>query len=125
MDRRSEHRYSVCESVVLFSLDALDGGGLATLLDISRSGFRIVSGIYLRPGAEVLTTFHSVAIFGLVRHCEKVGDDCFMAGVEITKVASALDEPTTPQSLGMLEIHINRPSVADKHESANIVQAAR
>lgn len=60
----------------------------ATVVDISRSGYRILSGLNLGAGTEVLITLHSVAIFGTVRHSEPAEDGVFTIGVEITNVVS-------------------------------------
>ena len=60
----------------------------ATVVDISRSGYRVLSGLNLGAGTEVLITLHSVAIFGTVRHSEPAEDGVFTIGVEITNVVS-------------------------------------
>ena len=91
MQRRRDHRYEVWESVVLRRLES--GQHLysaATVIDISRSGYRVFSGVELAIGAEVLITLNSVAIVGRVRHCERAAPDSFTAGVEITNVLSGV-----------------------------------
>jgi hypothetical protein len=90
LQRRRDHRYEVWESVVLSLVDSTGNGHqAATMVDVSKSGYRVLLGVALVPGTEVLTTLHSVAIVGVVRHCEQAGDDGFTAGVEITKVVAA------------------------------------
>ena len=90
VQRRREHRYEVWESVVLSPVGVPGGGHSATIVDISRSGYRVLSGIPLAPGTEILTTLHSVAIFGIVRHCEEASDG-FTTGVEIRRVVAAAE----------------------------------
>ncbi len=94
MQRRREHRYEVWESVVLSLSGSSDGCPRpATIIDISKAGYRVLSGMALAPGTEILTTLHSVAIFGVVRHCdEAAGDDAFTAGVEITRIVAMCEE---------------------------------
>lgn len=91
MQRRREQRFDVWESVVLTVLGPAEARYSAgTVVDISPSGYRILSGTELAIGAEVLITLNSVAIVGLVRHCEPTESDSFTAGVEITKVISGV-----------------------------------
>jgi hypothetical protein len=85
--RRREQRYTVKESVVVSVLNTRENRPRpGTVLDISRSGYRVLSGLALSEGTEVLTTLNSVAIFGIVRHCELAGEDSYTTGVQITKV---------------------------------------
>lgn len=56
------------------------------MVDVSKSGYRVLLGLPLDPGTTVLTTLHSVALVGVVRHCEAAENDAFTAGVEITQV---------------------------------------
>ena len=88
MQRRREHRYEVWESVTLSVLSGSANGQTraATVVDISRSGYRILSGLNLEVGTEVLITLNSVAIFGTLRHCESADMDAFTSGVQITRV---------------------------------------
>jgi len=58
------------------------------MVDVSKSGYRVLLGQPLVPGTEILTTLHSVAIVGVVRHCEPTSNDAFTAGVEISQVVS-------------------------------------
>ena len=91
MQRRRERRYEVSESVVLKILgQAGPEYAAGTIMDISRSGYRVVSGTKLAVGTEVLTTLHAVAIIGRVRHCEPFQSDSFTIGVEITRVVGAI-----------------------------------
>jgi len=71
---------------IVGSADA--GHHAATMVDVSKSGYRVLLGLPLAHGTEILTTLHSVAIVGVVRHCEEAGNDAFTAGVEITKVVA-------------------------------------
>ena len=90
MQRRRGHRYEVWESVVISLLDSPDECHLsATIIDISKLGYRVLLGSPLVPGTQVLVRLHSVAIFGVVRHSEAANDGAFTVGVEISKVASA------------------------------------
>jgi hypothetical protein len=90
MQRRRDHRYEVWESVVISLKGSEDAGRhAATMVDVSKSGYRVLVGLPLAPGTEVLTTLHSVAIIGVVRHCEESSNDAFTAGVEITQVVAA------------------------------------
>lgn len=93
MQRRCEPRYSVWESVVLTVLGEERTYWPATVVDISRSGYRLLSSVELEVGTEVIITLHSVIIFGLVRHCEHQDADSFTAGVQISKVTSEEDQP--------------------------------
>lgn len=87
MQRRRERRYEVWESVVLTVLDNPQAERcVATVVDISQSGYRVLAAVALPVGTEVLITLHSVGIVGRVRHCEEAGDGLFSAGVEITQV---------------------------------------
>ena len=89
MQRRRERRYEVWESVVLTVLGPAESRYSAgTVIDISPSGYRILSTIELAIGAEVLITLNSVAIVGRVRHCQPEELNSFTAGVEITQVIS-------------------------------------
>jgi hypothetical protein len=98
MQRRREHRYQVWESVVISLLDSPDGcHRSATVVDISKLGYRVLLGTPLVPGNKVLITLHSVAVFGVVRHSEAASDGAFTVGVEITKVAAASE--ACPSSL--------------------------
>lgn len=91
MQRRRENRYEVWESVVLTVLDSAEPQHFAaTVIDISRSGYRVLSTRELVAGVHVLITLHSVAITGHVRHCEPVDQDSFTAGIEITQVAGGV-----------------------------------
>jgi c-di-GMP-binding flagellar brake protein YcgR len=103
VQRRREQRYEVWESVVISLSGSADGNHRpATIVDISKSGYRVLFGTPLAPGTEILTTLHSVAIFGVVRHCQKAGDDTFTAGVEITRVvgeSEALPPRTASQTV--------------------------
>jgi hypothetical protein len=96
MQRRREQRYEIWESVVLTVLEPGQPGYVAaTVVDISSSGYRVLSGTELAIGAEVLITLNSVAIVGRVRHCEPAEPDAFTAGVEITKVVSGVAKAST------------------------------
>lgn len=95
MQRRSEPRFSVWESVVLTVLGKERTYWPATVVDISRSGYRVLSGVQLEVGTEVVITLHSVIIFGSIRHCERHDEDSFTAGVQISKVTSEEDQPST------------------------------
>jgi len=87
MQRRRERRYEVWESVVLTVLYGAQAEHRAgTLVDISHSGYRVLSAGALPVGTELLITLHSVGIVGRVRHCEEAGAELFSAGVEITQV---------------------------------------
>jgi hypothetical protein len=89
MQRRRDHRYEVWESVVISIGDAAEARHqAATMVDVSKSGYRVLSGIPLEPGTEIVTTLHSVAIIGVVRHCEPTVNNAFTAGVEITQVVA-------------------------------------
>jgi hypothetical protein len=103
MQRRGEQRYSVWESVVLTVLGKEQNYSPATVVDISRSGYRILSGVNLEVGTQVIITLNSVAIFGAVRHCEPYDADSFTAGVHISRVAPEEAQPSfgrsAPQSL--------------------------
>ncbi len=94
MQRRCEQRYSVWESVVLTVLGEERAYWPATVVDISRSGYRLLSGVQLEVGTEVIVTLHSVIIFGSIRHCERHDEDSFTAGVQISKVTSEEDQPS-------------------------------
>jgi len=95
MQRRRERRYEVWESVVMSILDTHDECHRpATIVDVSKSGYRVLFGSALAPGTKVLTILHSVAIFGVVRHCEEAPPDAFTIGMEITKVVAA-SEPSS------------------------------
>ena len=99
MQRRREPRYQVSESVVLTVLNAdQECRRPATLIDISRSGYRVLSGLDLREGTQVVITINSVAILGVVRHCEREGEDSFTAGVQISNVLPEEDHPYSMQS---------------------------
>ena len=92
MQRRREHRYEVWESVTLSVLSGSANGQTraGTVVDISRSGYRVLSGLNLEIGTEVLITLNAVAIFGTVRHCESAEFDSFTSGVQITNVVAEL-----------------------------------
>jgi PilZ domain-containing protein len=90
MESRTEDRYSVNESVVVSILDKPETHRPATVIDVSESGFRLTSGLNLTPGSRILTTLNSVAIFGVVRNCQRSGDNLFLAGVQITDVVPAV-----------------------------------
>lgn len=75
----------------------------ATLVDISRTGCRVVSALDLEVGAEVLFTLNSVAIAGRVRHCQPSADS-FAAGVEITSVAGGVAAPANQSPISIPEI---------------------
>ena len=79
----------VCESVVLSVLSQKAEHRAATILDISKSEFTVQSGLNLAPGEEIQTTLNSVAIFGVVSHCQAISQDCFKAGVQITDIVPA------------------------------------
>ena len=63
-----------------------------TVIDISPSGYRVLSAVELAIGAVVRITLNSVAIVGRVRHCEPAKPDSFTAGVEITEVLNGVAE---------------------------------
>lgn len=91
-EQRREPRYSVSEPVVVSALPAAQNHHhRATVLDISKTGYRVLLGLKFAEGTEVLTTLNSVAIFGIVRHCELATNDCYTMGVQITKVISAAE----------------------------------
>jgi hypothetical protein len=93
MERRSERRYSVYESVVLGVLGAPEVEyHTATLIDVSSSGFRLVSGLSLNVGTEVLVTLGSVAIFGTVCHCTAHPGESFTTGVRIDRIEPTAEE---------------------------------
>lgn len=93
MQRRRERRYTVWESVVLTVLaEPQTLPSAATVVDISRSGYRVLSTIPLKVGMEVLITLNSIAIVGRVRHCSAAAEDFFAAGVEITSVNGGVAE---------------------------------
>src|SRR5579863_3777290 len=90
MQRRREPRYRVSESIVLSMIEGREAKySAAMLVDISRTGCRIVSALELAVGAEVLFTLNSVAVAGRVRYCESAADS-FAAGVEITNIAGGV-----------------------------------
>jgi hypothetical protein len=62
------------------------------VLDISKSGFRVISGLDLARGAAIQVTLNSVAIFGVVCHSRKTSGDSFLAGVRIKNVVPAFEE---------------------------------
>jgi hypothetical protein len=94
MQRRRERRYEVWESVVATILDSGEPRhSAATVVDISQSGYRILSAMELTVDTEILITLNSVAIVGRVRHCEPSGPDTFAAGIEITGVEGGVAEP--------------------------------
>lgn len=95
MQRRRERRYQVWESVVLTIEEPHLRHCAGTVVDISSSGYRVLSAAVLTVGSEVLITLNSVAIVGRVRHCTPVGADSFAAGVEITEVAGGVAERST------------------------------
>ncbi len=96
MQRRSEHRYEVWESVVLTAQDSAGKRHFAaTIIDISKSGYRVLLGAQLRVGTQVSITLHSVAIVGSVRHCERAKPDSFTVGVQITGVTGGVAEART------------------------------
>jgi len=100
MQRRRERRYEVWESVVLTVLEEPQARhSAATVVDISRSGYRVLSAVELVVGAEVLITLNSVAIVGRVRHCKPMKAASFAAGVEITEVAGGVAERSTSAGL--------------------------
>ena len=87
-------RYEVWESVVLTVLEKPEAlHSAATVVDISRSGYRVLAAKRLMIGTEVLITLNSVAITGCVRHCEAGPENCFSAGIEITHVAGGVAAP--------------------------------
>ena len=87
-------RYEVWESVVLTVLEKPEAlHSAATVVDISRSGYRVLAAKRLMIGTEVLITLNSVAITGRVRHCEAGPENCFSAGIEITHVAGGVAAP--------------------------------
>lgn len=93
MQRHREPRYNVWESIVLMLIEGTEAKySAATLVDISRTGCRVVSVLDLAVGAEVLFTLNSVAIAGRVRHCKPAADS-FAAGVEITSVSGGVAAP--------------------------------
>jgi c-di-GMP-binding flagellar brake protein YcgR len=92
MQRRSEPRFSVWESVVLSVMGKQQTYWPATVVDISQSGYRLLTGVNLKIGTEVLITLNSVVIFGTVRHCEPHDADSFTAGVQISQVTSEEDQ---------------------------------
>lgn len=93
MQRRREQRYEVWESVVLTVLEQPQSKpSAATIVDISRSGYRVLSAVSLAVGSEVLVTLNSVAIIGRVRHCKPSGLHSFIGGVEITAVTGGVAE---------------------------------
>ena len=94
MQRRRERRYQVWESVVLTIEEPQLRHCAGTVVDISRSGYRVLSAAVLAVGTEVLITLNSVAIVGRVRHCTQVGDS-FAAGIEITEIAGGVAERST------------------------------
>jgi hypothetical protein len=95
MQRRRERRYTVWESVVLTIQEPQLRHSAAMVVDISCSGYRVLSAMALAVGAEVVITLNSVAIIGRVRHCSPTGVDSFAAGVEITEVAGGVAERST------------------------------
>lgn len=100
MQRRRERRYEVWESVVLTVLEKPEPRHrAATVIDISPSGYRVLTGIGLAVGTEVLITLNSVAIVGSVRHCKSAGHGSFAAGVEITEVAGGVAERSSGAEL--------------------------
>ena len=104
MQRRRERRYSVWESVVLTIPGVEAVYRPATVVDISRSGYRILSGANLPVGTEVIITLNPVVIFGCVRHCEPYDGDTFTAGIQISKVSSEHEMPwSLPSSAELLE----------------------
>ena len=80
----------VCESVVLSVRSQNTQHQPATILEISKSEFTVQSGLDLAPGVEIQTTLNSVAIFGIVKDCRAIAEDCFTAGVQITDVVPAV-----------------------------------
>ncbi len=96
MQRRREHRYEVRESVVLTAQDSAGKRHFAaTIIDISKTGYRVLLGAELSVGTEVSITLHSVAIVGSVRHCERTKQDAFTAGVQITQITGGVAERRT------------------------------
>jgi hypothetical protein len=93
MQRRRERRYEVWESVVLTLLEEPERHSAATVIDISPSGYRLLSAAELPAGKAVLITLNSVAIVGRVCHCEPAENGAFTAGVEITEVNGGVAAP--------------------------------
>jgi hypothetical protein len=108
MQRRREQRYDVWESVIVTILDEPECRfNAATVVDISRSGYRMLSSLDLTVGKEVLITLNSIAIIGRVRYCNPMDSDLWSTGVEITAVKGGVSTPclsqqTTPRTVPAL-----------------------
>jgi hypothetical protein len=94
VERRCEHRFRVCEAAALSVLNPADPYHESiVLLDVSRSGFRAATERGLARGTEVLVTIGSLAVFGIVRHCEPIGEGgSYIVGASITDVMSTSED---------------------------------
>jgi len=106
VDRRRENRYSVSESVVVTVFKKpVTCYKPATLLDVSRSGFRIVVGLELVRETAVMITLNAIAIFGHVQYCRPSSDECFVVGVRILEIRPAVDQESSDTRIFATTLH--------------------
>ena len=96
MDRRSENRYPASETACI----SVAGNPAirrtnVRLLEVSASGCRLESDLYLEPGTEILLTLTSLILIGTVRHCQDAGNNRFRFGILISR-RWPKDEETEP-----------------------------
>src|SRR5690242_10665231 len=60
----------------------------AVIVDVSKSGLRLVAGTRTGPGQQVRIKMENLIIFGEVRHCHAQGA-LFESGVKISEVVGA------------------------------------
>ena len=83
-NRRSEPRYLVNEDALVWDLHRMKAGyGVATIVDVSRSGMRLESDRRLVQGSHVAVDFRGMIICGSVQYCTSSGKQ-FALGIHIS-----------------------------------------
>lgn len=81
-DRRTEIRYPAQDPAELELLPGPSEPMFGTILDVSRSGLRVVIPRRIDVGAQVQVKLHNNVIFGEVRYCRAISG-AFHAGLRI------------------------------------------
>jgi hypothetical protein len=87
MDNRQDYRYQVWEPVILsIGAGKIELHRSAHLIDISRSGLRVVTDLQIRSGTNIHVALGHLSIEAVVTHCNRHGREMYALGAEITSL---------------------------------------
>jgi hypothetical protein len=128
-DRRTEIRYPAQDPAELELLPGPSEPMFGTILDVSRSGLRVVIPRRIDVGAQVQVKLHNNVIFGEVRYCRAISG-AFHAGLRIKDLvrpagSQNLHIAADPLSLYAVGKGLSIPEVIDIREHLGRCGACR